>query len=339
MKQKNSLTNNLLLGLFILSLLALSRQIQQKPTHAVSPNVVISEIQIAGTAANDEFVELYNPTNQAVDLTGWRLSRRSSSATGSLTNLVSSLSGSIQPRGYFLLANPAFTSTQVDQYYSATTSGVAANNTVILFSDNGQTVVDKVGMGTAEDNETASSVLPEAGQSIERKANANATAQSMQGGGSDEFQGNGWDSDSNLNDFVARTIPQPQHSQSSLEPVLSPSPSQTPSPALSPSPTVVPSPTQTPSPTPSLTTTPTVTPTPEPTPSPTAIPSPTATPQPSPSPTVIPTPTTTVLPTPTPRVIEYQFPNSTLVCTWKTRRIDLKFLTIVLPTFHCLITK
>ena len=43
---------------------------------ATASHVVISEIQIAGGNSNDEFVELYNPTNASVNLTGWRLNFR-----------------------------------------------------------------------------------------------------------------------------------------------------------------------------------------------------------------------------------------------------------------------
>ncbi|MFH1048473.1 MAG: lamin tail domain-containing protein, partial [Patescibacteria group bacterium] len=41
-----------------------------------APHLVISEIQIAGVTADDEFIELYNPTDMAVDLLGWSIQYR-----------------------------------------------------------------------------------------------------------------------------------------------------------------------------------------------------------------------------------------------------------------------
>lgn len=287
---------------------------------AISPHIVISEIQIAGTVANDEFVELYNTSNQPVDLTGWRLSRRASSVTGSLTTLVSSLSGTIPAHGYFLLANPAFTnlSVSVDQYYSATTSGIAANNTIILFSDNGQTVVDLVGMGTAEQNETASTIVPESGKSIERKASQTSTTLTMQIGGVEELQGNGFDSDNNAENFILRDNPQPQHRLSPQETLNYPT--------VSPTITSVPTPSPSPSPSPQ----PTATLTPIPTDAPV---SPTPTIEPTPQPTATLTPTIAL--TPTPGVHIYPFPKGSLVCRWHIRTMQFRFITLSVPLFRC----
>ncbi|MEA3238393.1 MAG: PKD domain-containing protein [Candidatus Bipolaricaulota bacterium] len=66
---------------------------------AASPgDVVINEIAWMGTAAStsDEWIELYNTTDQGIDLAGWTLS----AADGTL-NIT--LSGAISAHGYFLL--------------------------------------------------------------------------------------------------------------------------------------------------------------------------------------------------------------------------------------------
>ncbi len=44
---------------------------------AVSPNIVISQFQVAGSNANDEFIELHNTSSNVVDLNGFRLVYRS----------------------------------------------------------------------------------------------------------------------------------------------------------------------------------------------------------------------------------------------------------------------
>lgn len=61
-------------------------------------DVVVNEIAWMGTgaSANDEWIELYNTTGSALDLSGWTLS----AADGSPSIL---LGGSISPGGYFLL--------------------------------------------------------------------------------------------------------------------------------------------------------------------------------------------------------------------------------------------
>jgi hypothetical protein len=269
-----------LLLVFISTGLALFQLTSLSQAHSASPNIVISEIQIAGATANDEFVELYNPTNFAVEMNGWRLARRTSSATGTLTNLVSNLSGTISAHGYFLIANPEYTgATTPDTWYSATTNGIAANNTVILYSDAGQTVVDKVGMGTAEDNESFATVVPNSSSSIERKASSTSTSESLMVGGLEELAGNGYDSDNNQVDFTTRTNPDPQNSLD-VEPVLSPTPLPTSTPLPTTTPTVAP--TNTPTPT---VVAPTTTPTLFPTNSPTPLPTPVSTISPTPSPT------------------------------------------------------
>jgi len=49
---------------------------------STASHVVISEVQVGGTLVDDEFVELYNPTNSAISLSGWRLRRKTSTGTG-----------------------------------------------------------------------------------------------------------------------------------------------------------------------------------------------------------------------------------------------------------------
>ena len=212
----------------ILALIIVSTQKVSSVQSAVATHLVISEVQIAGATADDEFVELYNPTDSSVDLSGYRLTRKTSA--GTQATLVSSMSGSIASHGFFLVTNPGYTGSVLsDLQYSATTSAIAANNTIVLYSDAGVTVTDKVGMGTATDNEATTTAVPAANQSIERKALSTSTTASMQSGGADEFAGNGEDTNNNGNDFILKDVSQPQNSLSALEPVPAPTPSASPS--------------------------------------------------------------------------------------------------------------
>jgi hypothetical protein len=336
---------------------------------ATASHIVISEIQLSGKTTGtglDEFVELYNPTDEVVNLIGWKLKKISS--TGSESNLVSSISGIINPHSFFLIANPNFSGgVPVDQYYSATTSGLAADNAAILYSKSGSNFieVDKVGIGDAINFETSPVGTPSAGASVERKANENSTSDSMTTG-ADEFLGNGEDTDNNFNDFILRNNPDPQNSSSIEEPPFNPSPTptteptetETPTPTETPMPTETPTPTETPILTPSETPTPTPTETPSPTltptstptetptqtptpttspsPTPTSTPNPTITPIPTISPVPTPTPTPTGIPAPTPKLIATAvFPNRTISCYLYYNPIRFFNTTIFYPVMHC----
>jgi hypothetical protein len=282
-------------------------------------NVVISQIQVGATGtgnANQEFIELYNPTNSTIDLTKWDLQRESSSSATKQT-LISSMSGTIKSHGYFLIGSPSYQTNAIvpaDMIYSATSSAITSNNTIVLFNgdpnvqNSTATIVDKVGMGLAVDSETNDAPNPNLSQSIIRKASTNSTALSLSSGGSEATFGNGFDTDNNSTDFVLLGTSMPRNSASPLaqptptitqQPTSTPTPTATPTPTNTPTPTMTPSPTLTPSPIPTSTPIPTMTPTPTPTVAPTATPTPTSTP--TPTATSTPTPTTTqVSPTQTP---------------------------------------
>lgn len=81
------------------------------PTPAPSPAIVVSQIYTAGGNAGatytNDFIELFNRGEAAVDLSGWSV--QYASATGT-TWQVTTLSGSIEPGGYHLVRQAAGTS-------------------------------------------------------------------------------------------------------------------------------------------------------------------------------------------------------------------------------------
>lgn len=186
--------------------------------NTIATHVVISEIQLGGTLADDEFVELYNPTASAVSLDGWKLRRKT--AGGTESSLVSDFGAgaSIGAHGFFLIAPPDvdYDGPAADITYSNTTNRLAANNTVLLY-DPFDAVVDKVGLGTAGDSETAAVSNPADNGSVERKASAFSTAATLAAGGAEENAGNGQDTDNNAADFVQQTLSNPQNSGSPPE--------------------------------------------------------------------------------------------------------------------------
>lgn len=281
--------------------------------YSAASHVVISEIQLSGGTglSTSEFVELYNPTGSPVDLTNWKVSKKNAANTVE-DFLVSNLGGTIPAHGYFLIGSDTYQSSatvSADATYATDSATLTDDNTIVIY-DNSDVIVDKVGLGSATDFEVDAEPNPAAGSSRERKAISTSTSADMAVGGTDELLGNGEDTDNNDNDFNLRTIPQPQNTQSDLEPVeATATPSATPTDSATP--TATPEETQSPSPTasPTATATPTVTPTPSPTPEETQTPSPT----PSATPTVTPTatPEETESPSPTPVETETPEPSET----------------------------
>ena len=86
---------------FFLFLLAPAFDLVAQSPPANPGDVVINEIAWGGSAASsaDEWIELYNTTGQLVALTDWSLVSLDGTPAISLT-------GVIQPNGFFLLALP-----------------------------------------------------------------------------------------------------------------------------------------------------------------------------------------------------------------------------------------
>ncbi len=309
---------------------------------ATASHVVISEVQIAKSSApTDEFVELYNPTENDISLANWKLTRKTQG--GAESDIVATVAGTIKAHGYFLFAHATgYTgSASADQTY---TNSITPNNTVLLYAGDGTTLVDKVGFGSAVDFDSTSETSPDENTSRERIAKNGSTPTSMAIGGLDEFLGNGEDTDNNAADFVLRSFPQPQNSNSPVEPALS-TPTVTDTPTETPTetatPTVTPTQTETPTPTETVTQTPTPTNTPTPseeetptatqTPTPTVLP--TETPTGTPSPTL--TPTETVSPTPTISPVPTPKPHLHLVCSTKIIHLKMLFMEFHIPMITC----
>ncbi len=189
----------------------------------VADHIVISEFATRGAAGNavGEFVEIYNPTSQPVNISGWTLQYRSASGS-SYNGLATVPEGTVMPpKSYFLFTSPTWSGTPAgDVSWGA--SGLADNGGLrIVTASNGE--VDRVGFGTGNDPE--GSPAPNHGtaandNSVERKASGSSTATSLGSGGAEEFGGNGWDTDDNAADFVEQTGGRnPQNTKSGTEPL------------------------------------------------------------------------------------------------------------------------
>lgn len=173
-------------------------------------NILITEIQIAGlSGVKDEFVELYNPNDTKVDLTGFALKKKTSGGKEDVLVSSAKFSGKIIGSNDYFLIVPQDDEGVVnytgeatpDLRYSNKSESMADNNTVLFYGKNG-ILQDKVGFGLAGDFEEAPMICPgenkcpSAGKSIKRKW--------------DEATGIFQDTDNNFADFEISDTPTPR---------------------------------------------------------------------------------------------------------------------------------
>ncbi len=305
-----------------IALLALLASNITPPILAATSHVVIAQIQTRTTAnTQDEFVELFNPTNGALTIDGFKLTRKT--AGGTEHTLVASMSGVIPARSSLLVAHPNYSGVVTkDVTYSSTSSAtgnIAVDNRVTLY-DISNGVIDEVGMGNATDSAGISAPNPATNGSIVRKL--------------DELSGRGVDTDNDADDFEVLTVSDPHN----LLFVI-----QTPTPTISPTASPSSTPTATPTATATPTTTATATPVETATPSPTA----TATATPTVSPTPSPTPTLTPKPTRKPYERDdddddfehvlgaFHFSKRKVTCEVSYKKIHRRWFTWFLPIVKC----
>ena len=169
------------------------------PTQAPTANhILISEVQIKGATASQDFIELYNPTSAQVDISGWKLRKRISTGAESSLIVIPSLT-KITSRGYVLWANTL-------NGYSATVgadltnSATLADNNSIALINASDTIIDQLSWGNGINQFKEGLGYPDnpgASQSLERKA--------------------GIDTDRNETDFILRSISHPQNKLSPPE--------------------------------------------------------------------------------------------------------------------------
>ncbi len=130
----------------------------------------ISEVQIRGNTVNDEFIELYNPNSEPINLTGWSIKKKTKSGKEYLLLASSRLDGkSISAKSYFLAVNEGgYQGEIIPDVGWAKSNTIAKNNTILLYDVN-QNIIDKVGFGGAQDFETNPTSNPGSNQSISRQ--------------------------------------------------------------------------------------------------------------------------------------------------------------------------
>ncbi|MEI7424880.1 MAG: lamin tail domain-containing protein, partial [Candidatus Staskawiczbacteria bacterium] len=168
------------------------------------PQILISEVQTL--PIDKRFIELYNPNNKNIDLTGWYLQRKDKNDT-SWSSLVSStnFSGKMIPaNGYFLIAR------EIPSIDIITNITLTNDNSIALKNPNGE-ISDKLGFGSAMDPEALSTENPTTGKSIGRKVI------SLEGSLTEQ------ETDNNLNDFEANNpTPRAQNEKTTIFDTIAP---------------------------------------------------------------------------------------------------------------------
>ncbi|VYT91198.1 DUF5011 domain-containing protein [Clostridium tertium] len=210
----NKLLKSKLLSLFLAfsMMLGLVTIPAKKVKAEVATYIVISEVYggggNSGATYKNDFIELYNPTNTDIDISGWKVQYASKS--GSFEDkLNTELSGVIKANGYFLIQEAKGNSGNTDLPIADAIGSIAMSGTdcKVRIIDNNGTVIDLVGIGVAnesEGNKTAKGMS--ATNSVQRKDND----------GSTNGVTSGFDSNNNEEDFYSKE-PTPRNSEYSVD--------------------------------------------------------------------------------------------------------------------------
>lgn len=143
------------------------------PTVVPSP-VMITEVQTGSASGSDEFIELYNASTSAVDITGWQLRYSNANSQGDGTTLIAIIGTDVQvvvgPGEYYVLhtASVPLPTGVNGQTYSAKLS--SADKVIGLFAANTQTcqleVADALAWGAAEHGEGVALAVSTTGERL-----------------------------------------------------------------------------------------------------------------------------------------------------------------------------
>ncbi len=117
-------------------------------TGACNGKLVINEVQTEGTAADHEFIEIYNPSTCDVSLDGWTLKYSAASGSVPSTFFNGLVSHKVLAKGYFVVACASFTGIPGGRNATYTGGQLQADNGQVGLFDKLDRLVDAVGYGT-----------------------------------------------------------------------------------------------------------------------------------------------------------------------------------------------
>lgn len=143
------------------------------PVIQEEPYLVISAVQITGGTGHtqEDFIELYNPTNAPLDLNGYRLVKRTAAGTTDTTVQAWSDAKVVLPHHFFLWVNSNYSAIAATP--DATSSATLADNNGIALrygaNDTGE-IIDSVAWGSTSNGfHFVSSANPAANESLVRE--------------------------------------------------------------------------------------------------------------------------------------------------------------------------
>ncbi len=191
---------------------------------ASTTSLLISELAVLGlSGASDEFIELYNPTSENINILNWQIQYKSEKGDKWINKIAEKLPDkNIEGKHYFLISSNSYSlDVEPDIRHDKNFNFAKLNGHVrlIKFGENEEIIeIDKLAYGGAIDPEGESLIINLADfNSFERKANASSTGESMIFKGCDWLLGNSYDSNNNNFDFIIRKNADPQNNLSWME--------------------------------------------------------------------------------------------------------------------------
>ena len=114
---------------------------------SVLKSILIAEVQIAGAFTTNDFIKIYNAENFSVDVSGWKLKKKTNSGKEYSIRVFPDGSA-VQSRGYFTWASSQNDFDAIVGASGSSAETIAADNSIALF-DSAGVVADAVAWGSS----------------------------------------------------------------------------------------------------------------------------------------------------------------------------------------------